>query len=161
MNAQNKRTEQELIGLLVITEDGRIKNLKTGTIYKEYHRGIMKYHCFRANGKDWCKHRVVWTLTHGPIPEGYVVDHIDGDVSNNHIDNLRLATQRQNMCNRAVNQAKASGLPKGITKRPNGSYRACLRYAGKSYTKESKSLEVVSQWLSEKREGLHGEFAKD
>lgn len=35
-------------------------------------------------------HRMVWETHNGPIPEGCVVHHIDGDKSNNSIANLML-----------------------------------------------------------------------
>lgn len=53
----------------------------------------------RLNGKEYGINRVVWFLHHGDIPEGYLIDHIDGDQLNNSIENLRLATHAQNTWN--------------------------------------------------------------
>lgn len=47
-------------------------------------------------------HRIVWMMHNGHIPEGYTIDHKDNDPSNNHIDNLRLATHSQNTSNRRL-----------------------------------------------------------
>ncbi len=42
-------------------------------------------------------HRVIWVLYYGTdIPNGYVIDHIDRDPSNNRIGNLRIASVRFN-----------------------------------------------------------------
>lgn len=38
-------------------------------------------------------HRYVWEKFNGPIPNGYIVHHIDHDKSNNTIDNLSIMTQ--------------------------------------------------------------------
>lgn len=35
-------------------------------------------------------HRVIWEDIHGPIPEKCVVHHIDGDTTNNKVENLEL-----------------------------------------------------------------------
>ena len=35
-------------------------------------------------------HRLIWEDAHGPIPEGYVVHHRDGNSLNNALDNLEL-----------------------------------------------------------------------
>lgn len=37
-------------------------------------------------------HAIVWELHNGAIPDGLEVDHIDGNPSNDLIENLRLAT---------------------------------------------------------------------
>jgi hypothetical protein len=42
-------------------------------------------------------HRVVHERTHGLIPEGLVIDHIDHDSLNNQRENLEAITQRENM----------------------------------------------------------------
>ncbi len=51
-------------------------------------------------GKYLKAHRVVWRMHHpkGKMPK--VLDHIDGNRSNNKIENLRIATHSMNMLNR-------------------------------------------------------------
>lgn len=45
-------------------------------------------------------HRIVWFLIHGEdIPDDCLLDHIDGDRSNNKIDNLRLISEADNTRN--------------------------------------------------------------
>lgn len=51
-------------------------------------------------------HRLVWETFKGEIPEGMVIDHIDGNRSNNSLSNLRLVTQSENMDNAQVNGHK-------------------------------------------------------
>lgn len=51
-------------------------------------------------GKQHYKmHRVIWIMHFGDIPSNLVVDHIDRDISNNKIENLRLFTKSQNALN--------------------------------------------------------------
>ena len=50
--------------------------------------------------KNHQAHRLIWILFFGDIPEGYVIDHKDGNHQNNEIFNLRLATRSQNSFNR-------------------------------------------------------------
>lgn len=44
-------------------------------------------------GTAYYMHRIMWEAYHGAIPRGMAVHHIDGDVENNHIDNLELSTR--------------------------------------------------------------------
>lgn len=71
------------------------------------------YRRVRYEGK-WISHHVlIWTLLHGEIPEGYEIDHIDRDRSNNNPDNLRLVTRSLNCRNRAIHKNNKSGI-KGV-----------------------------------------------
>lgn len=55
-------------------------------------------------------YRLAWICEKGPIPDGMEVDHIDGDPTNNRLENLRLATSSQQKMNRGVQVNNRSGL---------------------------------------------------
>lgn len=61
-------------------------------------------------GKMYLIHKVVWILHFGKIPDGYVVDHIDGNPSNNRITNLRVLTQAENCRNQKLAKNNKSGV---------------------------------------------------
>ena len=49
------------------------------------------------------EHRLVWWEAHGPIPEGYIVHHVDGDELNNALENLMCVTPAEH---RAIHGAE-------------------------------------------------------
>lgn len=54
-------------------------------------------------------HRIAWALHHGEWP-GEFIDHIDGDGTNNRINNLRLATRSVNARNQHLHSSNTSGV---------------------------------------------------
>jgi hypothetical protein len=68
-----------------------------------------KYYRVTVCGKRTYLHRVIWTLLHGDIPIGLEVDHIDGDGTNNHPDNLRLVSHADNLRNMRRRKSGESG----------------------------------------------------
>jgi hypothetical protein len=68
-----------------------------------------EYYKVKANGKTTATHRIIWDLHHGPIPEGYTVDHIDGNTVNNKIDNLRCVLKEVNSRNQKAMSTGTSG----------------------------------------------------
>lgn len=46
--------------------------------------------------KDFLVHRLVYEAFRGAIPKGLTVDHVNGDKSDNRLENLQLLTQRDN-----------------------------------------------------------------
>ena len=64
-----------------------------------YHeRGYIRV---KTKGRRTPAHQIVWVLIAGDYPEcGKMIDHIDGDGTNNHPDNLRSCTNQQNQFNR-------------------------------------------------------------
>lgn len=100
-------------------KDGSLISLLTGKpIVAEDSYGYIK---LQREGKFFRVHRVIWEMFNGPIPTGYLVDHIDRNRKNNKIENLRLVTSSQSNANRA--HFSTATLPKGVTKVGN-KYRA-------------------------------------
>lgn len=59
----------------------------------------IKFHCTTAgyfmgkvDGEGIMFHRYIYEREHGKIPDGYLIHHIDGDPTNNSIDNLQRVT---------------------------------------------------------------------
>lgn len=55
-------------------------------------------------------------MHHGPIPEGMVIDHINGYPWDNRIENLRLASRAQNNANAVLSTRNTSGF-KGVSRK--------------------------------------------
>ena len=55
-------------------------------------------------------HRLIWLMRFGEWPEGEI-DHIDGDRSNNRLENLRCVSKSGNMRNQKRNSRNTSGFP--------------------------------------------------
>ena len=58
--------------------------------------------CNNAKTKAYLVHRLVWNAFVGEIPGGFELDHIDRDITNNALSNLRLVTHQQNCFNLSV-----------------------------------------------------------
>ena len=62
-------------------------------------------------GKIYIVSRVIWEMVNGTIPEGYIIDHLDGDALNNKIENLACKTRGENMQNRKLDKRNNTGVP--------------------------------------------------
>lgn len=65
---------------------------EAGFLTKGYRRVQLK-------GREYSVHRIILEMNFGELPEGCVVDHIDGDKLNNALANLRICTQTDNVRN--------------------------------------------------------------
>jgi hypothetical protein len=82
-------------GLLFWTDKAHksVKNKQAGT---PNHLG---YIIIFFKNKPYKAHRIAWLLTHGSWPS-QMIDHIDGNTSNNALSNLRDVDNKTNQCNR-------------------------------------------------------------
>lgn len=53
----------------------------------------------RCNNRPYCIHVLLYLAFKGNIPEGYEIDHIDGNPENNSLDNLACVTHVENLRN--------------------------------------------------------------
>jgi len=74
-------------------------------------------------------HQVAWYLTYGVWPSK-LIDHINGNRSDNRLSNLREATCSQNAHNRRKVKKDTTSQYKGVTK-VKGRWRAYISLAGK------------------------------
>lgn len=61
-------------------------------------------------GKYYKAHRVAWEMVNGPIPEGYEVDHIFHDKTDNRISQLRLVNRTDNNRNKSMAVKNRTGV---------------------------------------------------
>lgn len=119
---------------------------EAGTVMKSGHIRV------GVNGDYKLAHRVAWLLYYGAPPTG-VVDHIDGDPSNNKITNLRDITQRENSRNQKHHR---DGATSGISN-SSGKWRAYTTikkkqiFLGYHPTKEAA---LEARIIGEKRLGI-------
>lgn len=66
------------------------------------------YFELKFRGISYYVHRVIYAIKHGGLDTNKVIDHIDGNSSNNKISNLRQISQRQNTQNRKLNKRESS-----------------------------------------------------
>lgn len=105
-------------------------------------------------GKWYYIHRLVWFWHHNEWPR--IVDHIDRDLDNNAIENLRKATPSQSSCNRV--ESNASGF-RGVDKYGNR-WRAKIRFQNKHiHIGYFDTPEAASEAYQRKAAELHGDFA--
>lgn len=79
-------------------------------------------------GKLHRAHHIVWLMFRGAIPVGMEIDHINGNRSDNRIENLRLVTKAENARNRRLPVNNSSGEI-GVQRRTHGTYQ--VRVAGR------------------------------
>lgn len=112
-------TQQELIDLFDYDDDiGALrwknptgKKMKVGVI-----AGTLRkdgYTSVQLDGELYLLHRLIWVWNKGEIPSGKVIDHIeseDDQPKDNRIDNLQLATPRENIFKAKKKKNNTSGL---------------------------------------------------
>lgn len=102
---------------------------------------------------------IVWFLHHGwwPSEKQVWIDHIDGNIENELIENLRSSNPSQNNANRSNRKNKE--LPKGIGYQ-NGKFRAGIQFEGRRYFLGGFDTEAEAQaaYVGASRV-LHGEWS--
>ena len=98
-------------------------------------------------------HRINFYLHNRFLPE--IVDHINGDRKNYHIDNLRPCTKLENNKN---SKRKKRELPRNVYKVKDG-YLVSIVSNYVRYEQKFTNLEDAEKAANIKRNELHGEFS--
>lgn len=139
----------------IVSRRGRNLNRPAGTV-----DAADGYCRIRIGGRPYAAHRLAWLYVHGEWPSS-VIDHIDGDRSNNRLANLRPATLQQNQFNRRVKRTSSTGS-KGVSlDRRSGRFQVAIKIGGvKRWVGYFDTVEEGSAAYNEIAETIHGEFFK-
>lgn len=125
----------------------RHRSVKAGTEIK---------HNARVNGKRKKAYHIIWKLMTGHWPKG-VIDHIDGDRSNNAWSNLRDVSQAENTRNRSVSRSTKSGVL-GVRQHTSGRWVARIVVGGKEMhigVYDTKQEAVAARKIADAKYGFH------
>lgn len=109
-----------LLDNFYLDTDNKTVRYKNDGYYNRYSKGdevkSFKYHKLGILGVHIPKTRQTIPLAHlvlllkgVEIPDDMVVDHVDGDVKNNHVNNLRVVSQEVNCRNQVRNKVSNTG----------------------------------------------------
>jgi hypothetical protein len=109
--------------------------------------------------KLYAVHRIVWTM-HGNAPMDFI-DHINGDVLDNRIENLRAVTHSQNCMNTRLRSDSTSGIKGVHWNNTKQMWRGVVIVDGKHYyVGYFKNKNDAGSEVAKLREKLHGEYAR-
>ena len=108
-------------------------------------------------GKQYYVHRIVYLMQHGTIPK--IIDHIDGNSSNNAIENLRPANTSQNMMNSVKKQKNTSGYRNVFPNKERDTWVVYITINKKTkFFGSYEDVELAGLVAEEARRKYHGEF---
>lgn len=110
-------------------------------------------------GEKYSLNRVAWFFSRGEDVGELYIDHINGNRSDNGIDNLRPAEPSQNSFNAKLREDNSSGV-KGVSKARKG-WRASVRHFGERSVEYHKTLEEAEAAAIRMRSQLHTQFARN
>jgi hypothetical protein len=112
-------------GVIERKDKSRKRRQHTGTVNR---RKDTAYAVLCIDGRRLYAHRAAWMHANGDIPDGLVIDHINGNGLDNRLCNLRVVTKAANQRNRRTTR---NGSLHGVHRNRGGfSVRCANRYVG-------------------------------
>ncbi len=122
-------------------------------------KGPCGYVKIKWNRRHYQAHRLIFAFHHSWLPEE--VDHINGNRSDNRIENLRAATKSLNQQNAKLHENSRSGV-KGVhwCKRDQRWIATVRKNKKIVYQRYFHDISDAAQAIQKAREEAHGEFAR-
>lgn len=118
-----------------------------------------RYKVVGLNNKNYLLHRLIFAWHYGIFPKE--IDHIDGNVLNNKIENLRIATHEENQRNGKLRKNNNSGCKNVSYRKRDKVYHVSINVGGKvKHIGVFKDLELADLVAQEARNKYHKEFAR-
>ena len=113
----------------------------------------------RIESGTYLLHRVIFMMHYGYVPDQ--IDHIDGNRSNNRIENLRPATHSQNAQNAKTRKDNLFGIKNvSFSKRTNKWKVRIQANKKRLFIGAFDNLELAELVAMEARDKYHGQYAK-
>lgn len=144
------------MGRMVARKGGHLVKSKSKILKGTIQESGYKAYCLRKDGKAYVLglHRLMMISFVGPIPKGFAVDHIDGDKSNNKLENLEYVSPGENNIRKLEMHDKRKELKvDGVNKdEETGEYRVSINILGRrfdlGYFKERDEADSISKLFS-------------
>lgn len=119
------------------------------------------YRVVSVQTKTYKESRIAYYMATGEDPGDRLVDHIDGDPTNNAIRNLRLVDYAKNGLNRRANRISNTGFKNVLWMKAQQRFRVLLRKPEGGYlTRRFKFLEDAVEFATQARNLHQGDYAR-
>lgn len=144
----------------LIWKTSSARRVKVGDIAGGTNGKKQPYKRIRVNGKRYLAHRLIFLWHHGYMPE--IIDHINGNVEDNRIENLRSATKSQNGINSKKPSNNTSGNKNVYWYSAGKKWEVRLTSQKKVfYFGRFEDYELAELVALEARDKYHGKFANN
>lgn len=138
-------------------KNGELFRLKNGLKVGSDH--IKGYKHTTIKKKPYLLHRLIFMMFYGYMPNE--IDHINGNRSDNRIENLRPATNTQNQQNAKIRKDNKSGAKGVYWFKELKKWKVDIAIKGKrKYIGVFDDLELAELVAQEARDKYHGKFAR-
>lgn len=141
----------------VLYKKPKTKRCKSNIVVGAHHGN--GYYKTSINYKKYYIHRLIYMMFYGEFP--VQIDHIDGNRSNNKIENLRTSSNTQNNQNKPLTKANKSGCKNVYWHNSANKWSVSIQVYGKKlYLGLFEDIELADLVAQEARNKYHKEFAK-